>query len=192
MEEKWKKTAMFVIDMQKDYLLPGKFMQLPGGEAVIPNVIKAVEVARQRGILVIWIVREHDSLGRDVELFRTHMYGKEKEGPAVKGSVGAELADGLVIQKSDYKIVKTRFSAFFGTNLHPLLQRAGIDSLVVTGIQTPNCIRQTIFEAVELDYPSISIITDATAAATPEIHAANLLDMTNVGVATPTLKEWCA
>ncbi|XP_043694905.1 probable inactive nicotinamidase At3g16190 [Telopea speciosissima] len=192
MEEKWKTTALLVIDMQKDFVLPNKIMQVPGGPAIIPNVIKAVEVARQRGILVVWVVREHDQMGRDVELFRSHMYGKDKETPPVKkGSVGAELVDGLEIQEGDYKLVKTRFSAFFGTNLHSVLQRVGIDSLVVTGVQTPNCIRHTVFEAVELDYPSISIITDATAAFTPEVHAANLFDMKNVGVATPTLKEWC-
>ncbi|KAJ4974625.1 hypothetical protein NE237_007799 [Protea cynaroides] len=194
MEEKWKTTAMLVIDMQKDFLKPEKIMHVPGAQAVIPNVIKAVDVARQRGILVIWIVREHDSMGRDVEFHRSHLYGEDKEGSTVKGRVGAELADGLEIQKGDYKIVKTRLSGFFATNLHSVLQRAGIDSLVFTGVQTPYCIRQTVFDALELDYPSISVITDATDAApfSVEIHAANLLDMKNVGIATPTLKEWCA
>ncbi|XP_043694457.1 probable inactive nicotinamidase At3g16190 [Telopea speciosissima] len=192
MEEKWKTTALLVIDMQKDFILPNKFQLLPGGQAIIPNVIKAVEIARQRGIFIVWVVREHDPIGRDVELYRLHLYGKDKETtPVKKGSVGAELVDGLEIQEGDFKLVKTRFSSFFGTNLHSVLQRVGIDSLVVTGIQTPNCVRATVFEAVELDYPSISIITDATTAFTSEIHAANLLDMKNIGVATPTLKQWC-
>lgn len=38
------------------------------------------------------------------------------------------------------------------------------------GVQTPNCIRQTVFDAVSLDYQHVSVISDATAAATPEIH----------------------
>ena len=42
--------------------------------------------------------------------------------------------DGLVIEEGDYKLVKTRFSAFFATNLHSLLQGAGIRSLVITGM----------------------------------------------------------
>lgn len=54
-------------------------------------------------------------------------------GPIVKGSVGAELVDGLVIKEGDYKLVKTRFSAFFATPLHSLLQGAGINNLVITG-----------------------------------------------------------
>ncbi|EEF46427.1 hypothetical protein RCOM_1493000 [Ricinus communis] len=61
---------------------------------------------------------------------------------------------------------------------------------VCLGVQTPNCIRQTAFDAVSLDYQSVTVISDATAAATPDIHAANMVDMKSIGVATPTLQEW--
>nr|XP_023915773.1 probable inactive nicotinamidase At3g16190 isoform X3 [Quercus suber] len=171
MADKWKHTALLVIDMQKDFIHEDGQMLVNGGRAIVPNVIKAVEVARQRGILVIWVVREHDPLGRDVELFRRHLYTTGKVGPTVKGTEGAELVDGLVIKEGDYKLVKTRFSAFFATHLHSLLQGAGINNLIITGVQTPNCIRQTVFDAVALDYQSVTVIFDATAAATPDIHA---------------------
>ncbi|KAL3511770.1 hypothetical protein ACH5RR_024487 [Cinchona calisaya] len=187
---KWKKTALLVIDMQNDFILPGGPMHVKGGQAIVPNVIKAVEVARGRGIPIIWVVREHDPLGRDVELFRRHLYFPGKPKPTSKGSVGAELVDGLVIKEGDYKLVKTRFSAFFSTHLHSYLQGAGISNLVIAGVQTPNCVRQTVFDAVALDYESVTVLIDATAAATPEIHDANIIDMSNIGVATPTLEEW--
>lgn len=38
------------------------------------------------------------------------------------------------------------------------------------GVQTPNCIRQTVFDAVALDYQPVTVLFDATAAATPDIH----------------------
>ncbi|CAL5361337.1 unnamed protein product [Camellia sinensis] len=160
-------TALLVIDMQKDFILPDGLMRVDGGQSIVPNVINAVEFARRRGILV---VREHDPLGRDVELFRRHLYSGEKAGPTSMGSVGAELVDGLVIKEEDYKVVKTRFSAFFATHLNSFLKTAGINSLVVIGVQTPNCIRQTVFDAVALDYKNVTVIVDATAAATPDIH----------------------
>lgn len=142
-------------------------------------------------------MREHDPLGRDVELFRRHWYAADEPKPTSKGSVGAELVDGLVIKDGDYKLVKTRFSAFFNTHLHLYLQGAGINKLVITGnimlenllfflcledirlliwwipcsgVQTPNCIRQTVFDAVALDYHKVTVIVDATAAATPDVH----------------------
>ncbi|TKY64469.1 inactive nicotinamidase [Spatholobus suberectus] len=190
MAQDWHRTALLVIDMQKDFIEDGGPMLVKGGKDIVPNVIKAVDVARHRGILIVWVVREHDPLGRDVELFRRHLYSAEKVGPTSEGSEGAELVDGLVIKEGDYKLVKTRFSAFFATHLHSVLQGAGINSLVVTGVQTPNCIRQTVYDAVALDYQPVSVIVDATAAATPDIHLANVFDMKNIGVATPTLQEW--
>lgn len=67
-------------------------------------------------------------------MFRRHHYNSEKVGPTVKGTVGAELVDGLIIrEEEDYKIVKTRFSAFFGTNLHSFLQTSGVSKLVIAG-----------------------------------------------------------
>ncbi|XP_020097510.1 probable inactive nicotinamidase At3g16190 isoform X2 [Ananas comosus] len=188
---KWNETAMLVIDMQNDFILPDCSVHVADGLAIVPSVIQAVSVARERGIFVIWVVREHDRWGRDVELFRRHFYADGK-GPATKTSKGAELVDGLSIEGGDYKLVKMRFSAFLGTHLHSLLQNSGIKNLVVVGVQTPNCIRQTVFDAVSLDYQHVSVISDATAAATPEIHFANMRDMKNIGVATPTLQEWCS
>ncbi|XP_076881161.1 putative inactive nicotinamidase At3g16190 [Bidens hawaiensis] len=185
-------TALLVIDMQNDFLLEDSAIRLDGGLAIVPNVIKAVEDARRRGFVVVWVVREYDPLGRDVELFRRPFYANGNLKPTSKGSKGAEMVDGLVIKPEDYKVVKTRFSAFFDTNLQSFLQGAEIDNLVVVGIQTPNCIRQTVFDAVALDYKSVTVIVDATAAATPDVHAANIYDMKNVGVAAPTLEEWCA
>ncbi|GMN37188.1 hypothetical protein TIFTF001_006616 [Ficus carica] len=124
MAEKWNHTALLVIDMQKDFIDEDGLLRVNGGKAIVPNVIKAVQVARQRGIPVIWVVREHDPQGRDVELFRRHLYSDGKVGPTAKGSVGAELVEGL-----------------------------------------------TVFDAVALDYQPVTVIVDATAAATTEIHA---------------------
>ncbi|KAK9923401.1 hypothetical protein M0R45_031823 [Rubus argutus] len=171
MADKWKNTALLVIDMQKDFIDVDGPMLVKGGKAIVPNVIEAVQIARQRGILVVWVVREHDPLGRDVELFRRHLYPSEKGAPTVKGQIGAELVDGLVIEEGDYKLVKTRFSAFFATHLDSFLKGVGIDSLVVTGVQTPNCIRQTVFDGVALNYKSVTVIVDATAAATADVHS---------------------
>ncbi|OMO54039.1 Isochorismatase-like protein, partial [Corchorus capsularis] len=60
MADKWKQTALLVIDMQKDYVLEDRLTRVKGGKAIVPNVIKAVEIARQHGILIVWVVREHD------------------------------------------------------------------------------------------------------------------------------------
>ncbi|KAH9665867.1 putative inactive nicotinamidase [Citrus sinensis] len=188
--QKWKSTALLVIAMQNDFIADDGLARMDGGKAILPSVIKSVEIARQRGIRIVWVVREHDPSGTNVELFRRHRYSNGRVGPVIKGSRGAALVDGLEIKQGDYKVAKTRFSAFFATPLHSFLQDAGVDSLVITGIQTPNCIRQTAFDAIAYDYRSVTVIVDATAAVTPEVHSANIHDMKKVKIATPTLQEW--
>lgn len=34
-------------------------MLVKGGKDIVPNVIKAVEVARKRGILIVWVITLH-------------------------------------------------------------------------------------------------------------------------------------
>ncbi|KAG6483362.1 hypothetical protein ZIOFF_060007 [Zingiber officinale] len=85
-----------------------------------------------------------------------------------QGRSGADLVEGLVIKDEDYKVVKTRFSAFFATNLHQLLQGCGIKNLVVIG----------------------TVVADTTTTAVPQVQLDNIRDMKNIGVATPTLQEW--
>lgn len=52
--------------------------------------------------------------------------------------------------------------------------------LTHVGVQTPNCIRQTVYDAVALDYQPVTVLVDATAAATPDIHLGNGLHLCNV------------
>ncbi len=72
-------------------------------------------------------------------------------------------------------------SAFIGTELDIMLRTLGITELVVTGVQTPNCIRTTAFDAIAFNYPVI-LVNDATGAQSEEIHRANVRDMENIGI----------
>ncbi|KAJ3686189.1 hypothetical protein LUZ61_015353 [Rhynchospora tenuis] len=139
---KWNETALLVIDMQNDFV--GSPMLAASAKVILPKVAEAVSLARERDIFIIWVVREHDPLGRDVELFRKHYYSNGK-GFAIKGSKGAELVEGFKIEEGDYKLVKPRFSAFFNTHLDAVLRGSGIKSLVVVGgsdseLHQANCV----------------------------------------------------
>ena len=98
----------------------------------------------------------------------------------------------LVPRGGEHVVTKKRFSAFWGTHLASLLRRMGATHVVIAGVQTPNCIRATAFDAVADDFPDVSIISDATASATDAIQKANLADCRGVGIHTPTLAEWRA
>ena len=87
---------------------------------------------------------------------------------------------------------KKRFSAFYATHLASLLRRLGCTHVVVAGVQTPNCIRATAFDALAEDFPAVSVLADCTASATDAVQNANLFDLRNAGIHTPTLAQWKA
>lgn len=129
--------------------------------------------------------------GVDVERFREHFYVNGL-GATIAGTAGATLVDGLVPRGDEVAIVKKRFSAFMHTPLDSILRRMGVENVVICGVQTPNCIRASAFDAVSLDFPTVSVLADATASATSAVQEANLFDLRNVGIATPTVSEWAA
>ena len=85
-------------------------------------------------------------------------------------TTGSELVDGLHPAPGEHVISKKRFSAFWGTAAASLLRRLGVGHVVLAGVQTPNCIRATAFDAVAEDFPAVSVLADATASASEEVQ----------------------
>ena len=54
--------------MQKDFI-EGSPLLVKGGKVIVPNVTKTVEIARQRGILVIWVNTKSNSMPAFASLF---------------------------------------------------------------------------------------------------------------------------
>jgi len=173
-----KKPALLIIDMQNDFVRAGAPMQMPGADPIIANVRKVLEVFRNQGYPVFHVVRVQRSDGSDVEIFRREIF---KSVPfAVEGTEGVEIIDELRPLQGEYLIRKNRMSAFMNTDLDLLLRSLGIDTVFITGIQTPNCIRTTVFDAAASGYHTV-LVEDAVAARTPAVHEANLFDMANIG-----------
>ncbi|MEG6523610.1 cysteine hydrolase family protein [Desulfotomaculum sp. 1211_IL3151] len=182
------KTALLVIDMQNDFCLPGAPFEVPGAMGVIPFIKQALHACRENGLPVVHVFRYYRGDGSDVEITRYNRF-VQVGGGCIEGTEGAKIVEELKPMPGDYLVTKQRWSAFFQTELDNLLRRLGVDQVVVTGVQTPNCIRGTVWDANSLDYEVI-VLTDATGAKTEEVHQANLLDMQNIGIKLMTTSEF--
>lgn len=60
---------------------------------------------------------------------------------------------------------------------------------LLAGVQTPNCIRATAYDAVAHDYPSVAVLSDATAGQNEAIHSGNIFFLYNL-LFTPTLQQF--
>jgi nicotinamidase-related amidase len=173
-----KRPALLIIDMQNDFVRTGAPMQMSGAEYIIPNVRDVLEVFRNHGLPIFHVVRVHRRDGSDVEIFRREIF---KSIPfAIEGTPGSEIIDELSPRQGEYVIRKNRMSAFMNTDLDLVLRSLGVDTLFVTGIQTPNCIRTTVFDAAAFGYYTF-LVEDAVAARSSAVHKANIFDMANIG-----------
>jgi nicotinamidase-related amidase len=181
-------VAVLVIDMQQDFLSPASPLFVAGGPAIVPGLLRALEAARSANESIIHVIRRHRATGIDVDQSRRALFA-ETGGFLVAGTPGAEELPQLTLVPWDFTVVKTRWSAFFATDLDALLRRLGIHKLVLTGVQTPNCIRATANDALSLDYATI-VLSDATASQTDEIQLSNLRDMAAIGVEVMTVSQY--
>ena len=96
--------------------------------------------------------------------------------------------DAFTVLPQDYVLVKPRFSAFFHTGLDLILRRLGVQSVLLAGTTTPNCIRTTCYDALSLDY-DVVVLSDCTSSVTNEVQRANLEDMARIGAKICTVDE---
>jgi len=174
------KTALLIIDMQNDFCLPGAPFEVKGALSVVPQIKKALDAGRSCGLPIVHIIRHYRTDGMDVEITRLQAF-IEKGGALIEGTKGAEIINELKPIKGEYIVTKQRWSAFFQTELDILLRRLHVNHIVVAGIQTPNCIRGTVWDANSLDY-KVTVLTDGTGAMSQEVHQANLFDIQNIGI----------
>ena len=63
-----------------------------------------------------------------------------------------------------------------------------MQTVVLAGTTTPNCIRTTCYDALSLDY-DVVVLSDCTSSVTDAVQAANLEDMQRIRAEIMTLEE---
>jgi nicotinamidase-related amidase len=139
------KRALVVIDIQES------FRQRPIWSAISdPEIAKQaarlVEAFRARGDIVVWVLHAEPGSGGVFD--------------PVKGFV--RLMDGLSALPDEPVVYKTSHNAFTTTNLQQLLTVHGVDSLVLCGIRTEQCVETTARIGSDLGY-DVTVAIDATA-----------------------------
>lgn len=178
------KTAVIVIDMQNAYASPGGYLDLAGfdisGAArVIANTKGVLEVARQAGVQVIYFQNGWDPDYVEAggpgspNFHKSNALKTMRARPELAGTLLArgtwdyELVDELKPQPGDICLHKTRYSAFFNSQLDSVLRSRGIRNLVFVGIATNVCVESTLRDGFFLEYFGI-VLEDATHQAGPE------------------------
>ena len=185
------KQALLIIDMQNGFLQPQSPLCIRGALATVPACARVISACRAAGVPVIFVNRAYRADGSDVELTRRQVWarGGKPLTPGSTGPLSVENPPEFGRASGDYEIIKPRYSAFFQTPLDLLLRRLGVDTVVLTGTTTPNCIRTTCYDAISLDY-RVVVVEDCCSSNTEAIQQANMLDMGNVGAEVCSAAEF--
>lgn len=201
-EPHWSRSALITIDTQNDFALAGAQAEIPGTSAILPTMKKLVEAYRQAKQPIIHVIRLYKEDGSNADLCRREALEK---GAAwvLPGGTGAELVDDLKPSKNscldselllnghfqqlgafDWVMYKPRWGAFYQTNLEAFLVERGIDTLVFSGCNFPNCPRTSMYEASERDFRVVM-----SADAISGVYEKGLQEMQNIGVSVLSSDE---
>lgn len=145
-------TAVLVVDMQNDFLEEGAPIEAPMGREFVGDLARFVERCRNAGAPIVFTKAVYRENGCDANTLGDLFVPRGDERPLIEGSAGAELYGGLEPSEHDVVIEKHRFSAFYNTDLEVVLRGLGVDTLVMTGVTTENCVGTTARDAHFRDY----------------------------------------
>jgi biuret amidohydrolase len=180
-------TALLIIDMQRDFLDPEGYIARTGVDvrglrAIIPNVRRLLDAARDKSIRVIHTREGHRPDLSDLPITKARRAAGAgaaigSMGPLgrllVRGEPGHAIIPELEPLTTEPVIDKPGFGAFHATDLEHLLRVAGVRTLVISGVTTDICVHSTLREAVDRGFECITA-GDACAAGDPAIHDAML------------------
>jgi nicotinamidase-related amidase len=177
-----EKTALIVIDMQRDFIEPGGFGAALGNDVTllrraIKPVQDALTVARALGILIIHTREGHRPDLTDAppaKLARGN--SKTRIGSAgpmgrilVRGEPGHDIIPECYPQLGEPILDKPGKGCFYQTDLDIMLRNRGIEYLLVCGVTTEVCVHTTVREANDRGFRCI-VLGDACASYFPEFH----------------------
>ena len=165
------KVALVVADMLNDFLDPqGALFVGPRGRDIIPFVAQKIEEVRAQGWVVVFVCDAHAPDDREFKHFAPH---------AVKGSWGARVIPELELKPGDYRVAKTRYSAFAHTDLDDILKQEQVTRVEVVGVCTSICVLETVKELFDRDIPAL-VYRQGVADFDPEAHAFALKHMQRI------------
>ena len=155
-------TALIVVDVQNDFADPNGSLYVEGGETTIPLINEQITMARQAGATVVytrdWHPESTPHFAKDGGIWPVHCVGDTwgaefhpdlivSGGEVKKGTSGEDGYSGFTVRDPET-------ASESSTGLEALLKDTGTANVVVLGLATDYCVKETALDAVRLGFPS--------------------------------------
>ncbi|MBI5279998.1 MAG: cysteine hydrolase [Burkholderiales bacterium] len=178
------RTALVIIDMQRDFVEPGGFGESLGNDvsrltAIVPACRRVLDAWREAGGMVVHTREAHRGDLADCPPAKRNRGAPRLRigdvGPMgrilVAGEPGNQIVAELAPQPGEWEIDKPGKGAFYATFLHDKLQRAGVTHLVFMGVTTEVCVQTSMREANDRGYECL-LLEDCTESYFPAFKTA--------------------
>jgi nicotinamidase/pyrazinamidase len=166
-----ERTGLLVVDVQNDFADPAGSLYVAGGEHVVPLVNDEIDRAVEAGATVVytqdWHPEHTPHFEQDGGIWPVH---------CVRDTWGAELhpdlkVAGEVVRKgtggedgySGFSVRDPRSGERAPTALEDMLRARGIERVVIAGLATDYCVKETALDATGLGF-GVAVVRDAVRA----------------------------
>lgn len=170
------RTALIVVDVQNDFADPRGSLYVAGGEEVVPVANREIDRALNEGAVVAytqdWHPPDTPHFEKDGGIWPVHCVG---------GTWGAELhaglsVDGEVVRKgtggedgySGFTVRDPQSGEVKETRLGGLLHARDVEKVVVLGLATDYCVKETAVDAVRKGFSTV-VLTEGIRAVNLEV-----------------------
>jgi len=181
-----QRTALVIIDMQRDFIEPGGFGESLGNNvallaAIVPACQALLAAWRQVGGLVVHTRESHRPDLADCPPGKRNRGNPSLRigdaGPMgrilIAGEPGNQIIDALKPAPLEIVIDKPGKGAFYATPLQARLQERSIRKLLFMGVTTEVCVQTSMREANDRGYDCL-LLEDCTESYFPQFKAATL------------------
>ena len=176
------RTAVVVIDPQNDFLHEKGWYAQQGIDIshmrrIVEPTKELVAEARRRGVPVVWTRHGYADAAEAGPFLELRPF--LEEGGLRRDTWGWELYDELDVHPEDPIVAKNRLSAFFNTNLEDVLRGLDVETVLIAGVLTNQCVAATSKDASFRDLKPI-VVEECTGTTLPHLHE-SAIEMMKVG-----------
>lgn len=180
------RAAVVAIDLHRGHLDPevATMPVVPGTEEQIIEANRGFfERCRSEGIPIVHQLTTY----RDADEIRSNPFWRTRaddpdatrknvERHNIQGTAGCEIIPSLFDPERDWLVdTKKRYNCFVGTDLDFVLRKHGINTVLITGVNTNSCVLSTATSACSRDYAVLVVEDCVDSMDGPELHEAALI-----------------